>query len=877
MTKYIFVITALCLFASLAKAQPSTNSDAHSILIKNRHWTDAPVEEILDTLADVSGLYFQYNPDDVKQFDISMSVNKESLHSVLSMIANQTDLIVKIRNRDVIIYKSRKGESLSNEAANDTKIISGYIYDKENSESLIGATIRDLNTGIGTTTNAYGFYSLSLPTGNHDLSISYLGYHEKIHAISLSDNLKYSFYMEPSSTSIEEVVITSNGSNSKHQETQMSQHKIAIEKLEAIPVILGERDVLKSIQLLPGIKSGTEGTSGIYVRGGGTDQNLILLDGVPVYNPAHALGIFSVFNSDALKSVNVIKSGHPARYGGRLSSVIDIRMKEGNLQEWHGEGSVGLISSKLTLSGPIVKDRVSILISGRRTYADLLLTKFLQDGSTQDIDPSFFFHDFNAKLQFKVNDKNRIYLSGYRGQDSFGASFTDTESIQTSLFNWGNAISALRWNCEISPKLFANTTLTYSDYEIKTTNENELLENENTTGNNYTSGIEDLGMKVDFDWIPDASHYLKFGVSFTRHFYNPGSKTTVRKIDGEDRSFQRRIIGPTADETVLYVEDEIKIGRLNLNAGLHGTVFQVENSIYNSLQPRIGLRYLLREELSIKASFNTMTQFLNLVSSEALSLPSDVWVPSTDEILPQYSRQFALGIGGRKGHFDWEIESYYKEFDNVLSFVEGTTLLNTNPENWEDEITQGTGDAYGVEFLLKKTKGKLSGWLAYSLSWSNRQFAELNGGEKFPFRFDRRHDIAVTGSYKIKNGIDLSVNWTYNTGNAITSPEFQYLTLFPNSRIPTFFESGGDKNSIRISPSHRLDWSLSFTKKKKRHTRIWVLGAYNTYNRRNPVYASTERKTIIDDITGEAIGVTQNIKENSLLPIIPTLSYRFEF
>jgi len=877
MTKYILVYIVLCLCTTQTRAQRSASIDANSIAIKNYEWKDVLVEEVFNTIEDLSGFYFQYNPDDVRNKKLNLKANDDSLHSLLTKIANKTDLLVKIRNQEVIIYKAKSEDSDHSKVSKATKTISGYIYDKENSESLIGATIHDLNSGVGTTTNVYGFYSLSLPTGEHNLSISYLGYHDKVIEINLNEDLKQSAYMQSSSTMIEEVVITSNSSKSKHQRTQMSQHNVAIEKLDAIPVILGERDILKSIQLFPGIKSGSEGTSGIYVRGGGHDQNLILIDGVPVYNPAHALGIFSVFNSDALRSVNVIKSGHPARYGGRLSSVIDVRMKEGNLQEWHGEGSIGLISSKLTLSGPIVKDRASLLVSGRRTYADLVLSPLLQSGTEQDIDPSLFFHDFNAKLQYKVNDKNRIYVSGYWGKDSFGAGFKDPVSTQTSLFNWGNAISAFRWNYEITPKLFANTTLTYSDYEINTINENETFEDEEINGINYTSGIEDFGAKIDFDWIPHPDHYLKFGGSYTKHIYNPGTNTTVRKIGDEDKSFQRRIIGPDANEVVLYVEDEIKFGKLNVNVGLHGAAFQVENSTYTSLQPRIGLRYLLRDELSIKASYNTMAQFLNLVSSEALNLPSDVWVPSTDEILPQYSRQYAIGIGGRHGSFDWEVESYYKEFDNVLSFVEGTTLLNTNPEEWEDEITQGTGDAYGVEFLLRKTKGKLSGWIAYTLSWSNRQFEDINGGEKFPFRFDRRHDVSVTGTYKIKEGIDLSFNWIYNTGNAITAPEFQFASLFPNSRRSTFLESGGQKNSIRMSPSHRLDWSLSFTKEKKKYTRTWVIGAYNTYNRSNPFYVKTNKETITDDTTGEIIGITQNIEEKSLLPILPTISYQIKF
>lgn len=877
MIKYIFAVILLCLHFTSAICQDSTNSDAHTIIIPTIKWENTLFTEAFDTLEKLSGYYFQYNPKDIANKKLNLNSSKVSLHKLLSIIAERTELIVKIRDRNIIVYATDKSNLLGNEDEKFQRTISGYIYDEENSESLIGASVYALNKQIGATTNEYGFYSLTLPEGHYEIRISYIGYHDKIFKTDVTKNRKHNIYMKSSVNEIEEIIIISDRSDNKHQKTQMGQHQIEIKKLDAVPVILGEQDIMKSLQLLPGVKSGSEGTSGIYVRGGGHDQNLVLLDGVPVYNPAHALGIFSVFNSDALKYVNVIKSGHPARYGGRLSSVIDVRMKEGNLKEWHGQGSIGLISSKLSLSGPIIKDKMSVLVSGRRTYADLILSPLIMSSSDQDIDPSLFFHDFNIKLQYKLSDKSRVYLSGYWGRDKFGASVRDALSSQSSLFVWGNAISALRWNFEISPKLFVNTTLTYSDYDINTINENLIFENTEVIGNNYNSGIEDFGSKIDFDWVPFKNHYIRFGGNYTHHMYNPGMTTTVRKIDGEDKSTQRRVIGPDATERVVYVEDDMNFGKISLNVGVHLSSFKVENSTYNSIQPRLGIRYLVDEAFSVKASYSSMAQFLNLVSSEALSLPSDVWVPSTDDILPQYSRQYSLGFGGVFKDLDWEIESYYKEFDNVLSYVEGTTLLNTNPENWESEITQGMGEAYGVEFLLRKATGRLSGWIAYTLSWSNRQFDNINSGEWFPFRFDRRHDISMTGTYQIRDGINLSVNWIYNTGNAISTPQFQYIGLFPRSTIPFVYESGGQKNSSRLSPSHRLDWSLSFSKDKRRYSRTWVIGAFNTYNRKNPFYATTLEETIVDESTGEIIGVTQTIEEKSLLPILPTISYQIKF
>ena len=454
MTKYIFASILLCLYVAQALSQPTRSAGDLEETIESYTCKDNSLKSIFSYLDEETSYNFLYNPEDLEGTKLSLDFENVTITSALSTIAKSSNLIIKIKDKDVVIYKS---DELKKRPQNvDTYTLSGYIYDKENSESLIGATVYDIHTGTGTTTNEYGFFSLSLAAGQVSLVSSYLGYHEQLTEVTLSSNKELTIQLETSENEIQEIVINAVGSNPNYKKTQMSEHAIAIDKLEAIPVVLGEEDIMKSIQLLPGIKSGTEGTSGIYVRGGSQDQNLILLDGVPVYNPAHALGIFSVFNSDALKSVNVLKAGHPARYGGRLSSVIDVRMKEGNLTEWNGEGSLGLISSKATVSGPIIKDKLSILASARRTYADVILTPLLQSESKQDIDPSLFFHDFNGKLQYKINNKHRLYLSGYTGKDRFGATFTDSGLIQKSLFDWGNAISVLRWNYEISPKLYSN-------------------------------------------------------------------------------------------------------------------------------------------------------------------------------------------------------------------------------------------------------------------------------------------------------------------------------------------------------------------------------------------------------------------------------------
>jgi len=839
---------------------------------------DVSIQDAIDILKEEYGLEFLYNPSDLKNKSVRVDETNISIAGLLDKLFYSAELKYKITDNQVVIYSLKKWREENQTNIQTKHTISGYIRDVETTETLIGVNIIDKYSGAGTTSNEYGFFSITLPEGDVSLVFSYIGYQKFENDFelkadkTLSVNLSYE-------NSLDEIVITSvEGMEDIQYQTQMSQFVLPIEKLKAVPVILGEEDLMKSMQLLPGVKGGVEGTSGLYIRGGSQDQNLILLDGVPIYNAAHALGIFSVFNPDAIKSVTLTKGGFPARYGGRLSSVLDIRMKEGNLQEWHGDVSLGLISSKVTLSGPIIKDKTSILISGRRTYADLILKNFVEDEGDTKISPSLYFYDFNAKVQHKINDKQRIYLSSYFGQDRFGATFTSPMQREKSLVSWGNQISALRWNYELSNKFFANTTMTYSKYGINTLNEFEELgvENPNYYGTQYTSGIQDVGLKIDFDYIPVPNHYLKFGLNVINHNYTPGVSQSSNN-EKPATSDEERI---SSTEYALYVEDDIQFGNLKANVGVHASALSVQNNFYTSLQPRIGLRYLLDESLSVKGSFNTMTQYINLLATEAISLPSDLWVPSTAKIKPQESWQAALGIAKQFEKYELSVEGYYKKMDNVLSYREGAAFLTDDLQNWEDKVTQGKGEAYGAELFMQKKKGKLTGWIGYTLGWTNRQFDDINSGEKFPFRYDRRHDVSVVMSYEPKESIKLSANWVYGTGNAVTIPQYQYPSF--NSVQTGFATStnyqadGGDKNAFRMSPSHRLDWSISFIKKRKKYTRTWVIGFYNSYFRKNPFYQSLERVTERND-NGEIISQRNVISEKSLLPIIPSVSYQINF
>jgi hypothetical protein len=772
--------------------------------------------------------------------------------------------------------------------------ISGYISDASSGEKLIAASVFDTLSFQGTVSNNYGFFSLTLNRGPVVLEVSYLGHQKLVNNLTLNKDVEINFNLE-SINELETIEIVAAAQSKVENETQMSKIEVPVEQIKKIPALLGEVDVLKTLQLLPGVQSGGEGQSGLYIRGGSPDQNLVLLDGVPVYNVSHLLGIFSVFNADAIKNVTLTKGGFPARYGGRLSSVIEINMKDGHMNEFHGEGSVGLISSRLTLEGPIIKDRTSFLVSARRTYWDVIFAPVLEraasyDDQDFDMDLDLYFYDLNAKINHRFNDNHRLYLSYYSGADVFGTSYTDRymdyEDKLEAGINWGNFVSSLRWNYRIHNKLFANTTLTYSNYDLTV---GSAIEEEYTYEGQYEhsrfealyiSGIRDFGGKIDFDYIPIPNHYIKFGASATHHTYRPGAIA----FEFMDTDFELDTIFGNEDdysmEYDLYVEDDMKFGALKANLGLHASGFSVSEKFYTSLQPRINLRYLLKDDLSIKASFATMTQYLNLLTTEALALPSDLWVPSTDKIKPQESWQAALGVA-KSFNNDYEVtlEAYYKGMNNVLSYLPGESFLTDfidafGDTEWESKMTQGKGQSYGAELFLQKKKGKTTGWIGYTLSWNWRQFDDINGGKKFPYRYDRRHDISFVISHKFNKKYTLSGTWVYGTGNAVTLPTYKYL--YPNVSdgyyyVP-YFEGLGEKNNYRMTDYHRLDLSLEIKTTPKWGEGNWIFGVYNAYWHRNPYFLI--RDDDYDYMTGES---TPAFKEISILPFIPHIAYNFKF
>lgn len=777
--------------------------------------------------------------------------------------------------------------------AQERYTISGYVKDKATGEQLLGVNIYEEISGRGAVTNEYGFYSLSLPKGNRKLQITTVGYKPHKVEFLLEKDTIINVSLSNSMVELKEVLISTK--QSQVDNPQMSMIDLSVPKLAKIPTIMGEPDVLKVIQLLPGVQSGAEGTSGIYVRGGDADQNLFLLDGVPVYNVSHLFGFFSVFNSGSIKSVKLYKGGFPARYGGRLSSVVDIRMKEGSQQKFKGDVSIGLISSRINLEGPIVKGKTAFLFSARRTYIDVLVNPFIamsQRKKKDKISGGYYFYDLNAKVNHTFSDRSRLYLSTYLGTDKFYSKskyeYTYSQpdgkpqthkSKSDGALDWGNRIAALRWNYLLTNKLFSNTTITYSKYNFNTSfsnSEMNVTKNESSDFSaNYFSSIEDVTAKVDFDYAPHPNHHIKFGGGFTSHLFKPGVSTSKMMQGGASKdsdrthSYSTPKNDVTAYEHYAFLEDEISIGEdLKINAGLHYSGINVQNTFYPSLQPRFSAHYRVKDTWSLKASYAKMTQYVHLLSSSTIDMPTDLWVPVTARLKPPTSHQYALGTSIELPYdLDLTVEGFYKKMNHLIAYKEGASFRETAGTNWDEKVESGKGWSYGVEFLLEKTVGKTTGWLGYTLGKSERQFPTINFGKVFPARYDRRHDISVVVNHKFSERWDIGATWVYSTGNALTLGAYEYPVLNKTSKLihvtPTDY---GGRNSYRMPSYHRMDIGFNNHKKRKYGTRTWSFSIYNAYSRQNPFILIWEQEND-----------KKLLKQISIFPIIPSISYSYKF
>ncbi|MCB9363831.1 MAG: TonB-dependent receptor [Flavobacteriales bacterium] len=761
--------------------------------------------------------------------------------------------------------------------------LSGTIKDNSDGEDLIGVTIfvKEL-PGVGTTTNLYGFYSITLPKGEYTFQYSYVGYKTIEFKANLNKNIKNNIELSSGSTDLEIVEISAEREDENIRSNEMSVTKIDMKEIESIPVLFGERDILKTIQLLPGVKSGGEGNAGFFVRGGSSDQNLILLDGAPVYNASHLLGFFSVFNSDAIKDLKLYKGGMPAEYGGRLSSVMDIKMKEGNSKEFAASGGVGLIASKLTIEAPIVKNKGSFIISGRRTYADL----FLKLSKNEDRrNTSLYFYDLNMKANYQFSDKDRLFVSGYFGRDNL--SFADRFA-----FNWGNSTGTIRWNHLYNEKLFSNTSVIFSNF-------NYLIDIK-TAGFKINSKIQDITLKQDLDFFWNENNKLTFGGSVIHHTFDPGEISSNGEVIGNTKIENRYSL-----ESGLYVSNEHKFNELwSATYGLRysnftqigpgeiysydakGNVSDTSNynnnevvKSYNGLEPRLSINYILNETSSIKTSYNRNYQYLHLLSNSSGSNPTDSWLPSSNNIKPQIADQVAIGYfkNFKDNTYEFSVETYYKALQNTIDYRTGAEItLNATVEG---ELLYGKGRAYGLEFYLKRRKGNFTGWISYTLARTEVNFDEINRGEWYPAKQDRTHDVSVVAMYKVSERVSLSSTFVYYTGNAVTFPTGKYI--IDNQTINLY----SDRNGSRMPAYHRMDIGLVWDGKnykeilnpdtgekeriKKKFQSSWNFSVYNLYAREN-AYSYTFRENEDDPTKTETVRL-------SLFKMIPSVSYNFKF
>ena len=767
-------------------------------------------------------------------------------------------------------------------SAQNKYTINGYVRDSLSRETLIGASLQVKELSRGVSTNQYGYFSITLPEGEYTIVVSFVGYFPFEQKIKLNGDQELNFSLFSKSSLSQEIVISAKKRDANVKSAQMGQIDLSMNRMRSVPVIFGEVDPLKTLQLFPGVSNAGEGNSGLYVRGGGPDQNLILLDDAVVYNTGHLFGFFSIFNGDAIKNISLIKGGMPAQYGGRLSSVLDISMKDGNMKNFQAEGGIGTISSRLAIQGPVVKDKASFMVSGRRTYIDALVKPFIKKGS-QFYGSGYYFYDLNAKFNYKFSNKDRLYISGYFGRDVFD--FVNNQRQFDVNIPWGNATMTARWNHVFNKKLFMNTTFVYNDYDFA------LGALQNNFNFSLKSGIRDLSYKTDLDHYLTPEHKLKYGLQYTYHRFSPSI------ISGQQDSV---VFNPNnaqlkyAREMAAYVQDDWEISdRLKMNYGLRWSGFQQVGPLtnyttddfgnrldslvfkkgdhikfYHGLEPRATLRYSIDDETSIKGAVSRNRQYIHLVSNAGTTLPTDVWVPSTFRVKPQLSWQYSAGIfkNFKDNTYETSIEVYYKSMENQIEYREGYTPSIKDPE---EEFVFGDGWSYGAEFFFNKTKGRFTGWIGYTLAWSWRKFPDLNKGNKYPAKFDRRHDLSVVGLYEFNSKWKLSTVFVYASGNAASLPEKFYLIE------GVLTQQYSNINQYRLPSYHRLDISATYTpvpKKQRKVSSSWNFSIYNAYSRRNPYF-------FYFDQTGSAFDGSLEVqaKQVSLFPVIPSVTYNFKF
>jgi len=748
---------------------------------------------------------------------------------------------------------------------------------------MISATVYVPSLGIGTSSNEYGFYSITLETGNYDIIFSYLGYKEQEVQIQLTGNITQNIELAEDKAVLGEVVISAEKEKARDnvRSTEMGTTEVNIETVKKLPALFGEVDIIKAIQLLPGVKSVGEGSSGFYVRGGNVDQNLVLLDEAPIYNASHVLGFFSSFNPDAIKDMKLYKGAIPAHYGGRLSSVLDIRMKEGNSKKLAGSGGIGTLMSRLAIEAPVTENG-SFMLAGRRSYIDILANTYnrIKNGNSTGTDNKFFFYDLNAKANYRINDNNRIFLSGYFGRDVLG--FNDDENDFNFGVEWGNTTGTLRWNHIFSPKLFSNLTYYYSNYDYFLDFEEDI------TRFRWTSNLREHSLKADFGAYLNPSNTLRFGLHSIQHNINPG---TIESIESGELVKEFNINKNRTYESAIYISNEMSLGnKLQIDYGLRLSILQnvgeekailldpaynpidtisYEAGVYNTywnLEPRISMRYELTESSSIKASYNRTAQYIQLASNGNSATPFDIWFSSSVQIKPQLADQYSIGYfkNLRDNTIELSAEIYYKNFLNAIDFKDHANLLFN--DHLEGELRIGEARSYGLELMAKKSKGRLTGWVSYTYSKAEKKIETINDENWYNAKYDKPHDFSLVASYELSKRIAIASTFVYSSGSAITFPTGRYDFL--GVSVPIYSE----RNGARLPDYHRLDFSITLQGKKNNKRRMqteWVLGIYNAYNRKNAFAINFKQ-----DPENRSVNIAE---KQSIFSIVPSLTYNAKF
>lgn len=888
------MVAMMCLIGTVASAQTQSDVDRQKVTL---HIRNAFLPAVLEAIEKQTGVTFSYESSLVKELPkISFQADDEALPECLARLFASLPMVYKMTGSIVIL--KRKPSQVT---------ISGFVRDQTSAESLIGASVYETSSRKGTAANNYGFFSITLPAGDIDLQASYIGYgSRRLNLTSQERDTTVTIELIPN-TYLDEVIVLASGPEKQAVlSTQMGVMEINQQTIRSTPVLFGESDLIKTLQLTPGVAAGTEGIAGMYVRGGNIDENLFLIDGNPVYQINHLGGIFSAFNPEAVRGMDFYKAGFPSRYGGRLSSVVDVHTKEGNMKEYHGSASVGLISGNLNLEGPIIKDRTSFHIALRRTWLDVLTSPAIAIANKKQKKDGFrlraryAFHDLNLKVNHRFSDRSRMFVSLYNGNDVLKAGGTDfpsesndgiryKEDTNASL-RWGNLMATAGWTYVFNNRLFGKISGVYTQYNSNMSNAYEYTQGEakadgyirNYSKTESRTGIMDVGLRSSFDYLPATAHHIRFGADYLLHRFRPEySRMQFKDEDSDGQTGMDNVFADDqlwASECAVFAEDDWTLTpTVRLNAGLRFSLFSVENKTYASPEPRLSLRWLLTDALSFKSSYARMNQYVHLISNSYLNLPTDAWMPVTKRLKPLVSDQVSAGFYyNLNNQYDFSVEGYYKKMNNLLEYKDGSSFMPSFA-SWEDKMTVGSGRGYGVELMVRKDTGRLTGWVGYSLSWADRYFADLNKGVRFPARYDNRHKLNIVAMYKLSPRVELSAAWTYASGNhqTLSLEEYEGPTT-PEIGGNTHVELFDARNNYQLPAYHRLDLGINiYRPKKKGRMGIWNISIYNAYCRMNPflVYKSSDR---VRDVSGQYTSVP-HFKKLGFMPIIPSITYTYKF